>query len=176
MAFENLDGSFGPYVDLQGEQGEQGVQGQKGEQGIRGQKGDEGDKGDPPAHYWSGTSLSFQNPDGSWGALVPLKGEKGDTGPPGDAPDNVLIREKATLYSTTDSLEGHHRWTKSVWCKYGDEILLNCGAHATDSGEWDIDLRGVQFTTGNYGIDGCIIWVENHGDQTENITFWTRCL
>lgn len=36
-------------------------------------------KGDIPDHYWSGTSLRFQKPDGSWGDFVDLKGEKGDS-------------------------------------------------------------------------------------------------
>lgn len=46
--------------------------------------------GPAPAHQWSGTSLSFQNPDGSWGSFVNLQGpqglqgvqgQQGDTGP-----------------------------------------------------------------------------------------------
>lgn len=41
-------------------------------------KGEKGDKGDKPAHEWNGTSLSFENPDGSMGESVNLKGEKGD--------------------------------------------------------------------------------------------------
>src|SRR5690606_20463375 len=39
-----------------------------------------GPKGDKPAHEWSGTSLSFENPDGSMGESVNLKGQKGDKG------------------------------------------------------------------------------------------------
>lgn len=46
-------------------------------QGPRGLKGDTGDKGDKPAHRLVGTSIQFENPDGSWGSLVDLKEEVG---------------------------------------------------------------------------------------------------
>lgn len=36
-----------------------------------------GDKGDMPDHQWDGTSLQFQNPDGTWGNLIDLTGERG---------------------------------------------------------------------------------------------------
>ena len=36
--------------------------------------------GPAPAHQWSGTSLAFQNPDGSWGAYVNLQGPQGPQG------------------------------------------------------------------------------------------------
>lgn len=36
-----------------------------------------GVKGDKPAHIWTGTSISWENPDGSFGASVNLKGESG---------------------------------------------------------------------------------------------------
>lgn len=42
-----------------------------------------GPEGKPPVHEWNGTTLRFQNPDGSWGNSVNLigpKGTKGDTG------------------------------------------------------------------------------------------------
>lgn len=37
-------------------------------------------KGDKPAHTWSGTSLAFERPDGSFDSLVDLKGAPGDNG------------------------------------------------------------------------------------------------
>ncbi|HZK42158.1 MAG TPA: hypothetical protein VFD14_04210 [Clostridia bacterium] len=58
---------FGP----QGEQGEQGPQGEIGPQGPIGLKGDK------PAHSWSGTSLTFENPDGTPGTPVDLEGPIG---------------------------------------------------------------------------------------------------
>lgn len=36
--------------------------------------------GDLPAHQWSGTSIRFQNPDGTWGPYVNLKGDAGPSG------------------------------------------------------------------------------------------------
>ena len=54
-----------------------------------GPEGPPGPKGDKPGHVWEGTSLSFEQPDGSFGPFVDLKGaqgpkgDKGDTGPQG---------------------------------------------------------------------------------------------
>lgn len=39
-----------------------------------------GPTGPAPQHEWAGTSLRFQNPDGSWADAVNLKGGKGDDG------------------------------------------------------------------------------------------------
>ena len=33
--------------------------------------------GDSPSHQWSGTSIRFQNPDGSMGSYTDLKGSRG---------------------------------------------------------------------------------------------------
>ncbi len=83
-----------------GPQGPQGPAGADGVQGIQGSKGDKGNKGDAPAHQWSGTALSFQNPDGlTWGISMDLKGKpgpKGDTGPLGpEGPANPQIEGNA---------------------------------------------------------------------------------
>ena len=70
----------------QGRDGRDGIQGPKGESGLQGlpgavgPKGDKGDCGPAPAHRWSGESLQFQNPDGSWGKLVNLQGRQGASG------------------------------------------------------------------------------------------------
>lgn len=48
--------------------------------GAQGIKGERGEKGDKPTHYWEGTSLRFENPDGTLGEAINLKGEKGDRG------------------------------------------------------------------------------------------------
>ena len=39
-----------------------------------------GPQGDKPAHQWSGTSVRFENPNGSWGTYVNLKGNDGSDG------------------------------------------------------------------------------------------------
>ena len=50
-----------------------------------------GPAGPSPEYQWSGTSLRFMNPDGTWGSYVNLrgpqgtKGEQGDPGPAGTA-------------------------------------------------------------------------------------------
>ena len=102
VRFQQSDGTWGPYVDLKGDQGIQGIQGPKGDQGLKGDKGDQGLKGDQggqgiqgiqgpkgdtgeaPDHVWSGYSLRFRNPDGSWGAYQDLRGEQGLKGDKGD--------------------------------------------------------------------------------------------
>lgn len=38
----------------------------------------DGDQGDTVRHQWSGTSLRFENPNGTWGSYVNLKGPKGN--------------------------------------------------------------------------------------------------
>ena len=45
--------------------------------------GSVGPIGPMPSHEWSGTSLRFENPDGSMGDFVPLKGDRCETGPHG---------------------------------------------------------------------------------------------
>ena len=107
---DSLDITVGA-VGPEGPQGEVGPQGERGPQGPEGNKGDKGDTGplgprgytgatgsqgptgatgsqgptgDKPAHQWSGTSLAFENPDGTMGTSVDLKGPKGDKGDKGD--------------------------------------------------------------------------------------------
>ena len=50
------------------------------EVGPQGPRGYTGDKGDKPSHGWSGTSLRFENPNGTWGSYVNLKGDPGSNG------------------------------------------------------------------------------------------------
>lgn len=78
----------------QGVQGPQGTQGEPGPQGPKGDPGTDGEPGapgapgapgTPPEHKWNGTSLSFVNPDGTWGQAVNLLGPAGPAGEPGPA-------------------------------------------------------------------------------------------
>jgi hypothetical protein len=48
-----------------------------------GETGAVGATGLAPEHQWSGTSLRFRNPNGTWGSYVGLKGDKGDDGADG---------------------------------------------------------------------------------------------
>ncbi len=77
-----------------GPQGEQGIQGEQGEQGEKGEKGDTGEKGDMPTHIWDGTTLSFENPDGTFSTPVDLQG------PAGSGSDIDL-----TPYATTEYVD-----------------------------------------------------------------------
>lgn len=70
-------GAQGPEGQI-GPKGEQGIQGPRGEQGIQGQTGPR------PRHIWEGTTVSFEQPDGSYGAYVDLKGPQGIQGPQGN--------------------------------------------------------------------------------------------
>ena len=78
-------GDIGPQGPIgltgpKGDTGPQGIQGPKGDQGIQGVQGLKGDK---PIHQWNGTSLRFENPNGTYGTYVNLKGDKGDKGDTG---------------------------------------------------------------------------------------------
>jgi len=100
----------------------------KGPKGDQGPQGEQGPKGDKPAHEWQGTSLRFENPDGSWGQFVNLKGQDGtgagdmlkstyDTDDDGkvDAADNAdkLGGIAASLYALLTNLTNKnllHNW------------------------------------------------------------------
>ena len=96
-------GATGPQGP-QGNTGAQGVQGPKGDTGATGATGPQGPKGDTgstgpqgpqgptgptgatgasPSYGWSGTSLRFMNPNGTWGSYVDLRGATGATGSAG---------------------------------------------------------------------------------------------
>ncbi len=62
-----------------------------------------GDKGDIPAHKWNGYSLSFENPDGTFGSSRYLKGSRGDAGeqgPQGPAGPTLGIYDSLGLASS----------------------------------------------------------------------------
>ena len=55
-----------------------GPMGPEGPQGKQGIPGKDGKYGHTPDHKWFNTSLSFKNPDGTWGKSVDLRGRTGD--------------------------------------------------------------------------------------------------
>lgn len=61
-----------------GRDGIDGLNGTDGIDGLDGKDGEKGDKGDIPKHLWKGTSLAFENPDGTFGPLVNLQGIPGE--------------------------------------------------------------------------------------------------
>ena len=112
LQWENPDGSNGLATELKGERGfkgdtgdigPKGDTGERGIQGIQGVQGIEGEKGErglAPSHTWVGTSLKWENPDGSDGLLVDLKGDKGDKGDDGTVVDTsnlVTINGNETI-------------------------------------------------------------------------------
>jgi hypothetical protein len=51
--------------------------------GAKGEPGPKGDTGPMPAHEWKGTTLRFEQPNGTWGKFVDLKGATGKDGAAG---------------------------------------------------------------------------------------------
>jgi len=74
--FQGIIGPEGPQGP-EGPAGADGQIGQDGRIGADGPAGADGATGLAPAHEWSGTSLRFANPDGSWGSFVNLQGPAG---------------------------------------------------------------------------------------------------
>jgi hypothetical protein len=112
LQWDNPDGSNGLAVELKGERGfkgdagdigpkgDTGERGIQGIQGIQGIEGEKGERGLAPSHTWIGTSLKWENPDGSDGLLVDLKGDKGDKGDDGTVVDTsnlVTINGNETI-------------------------------------------------------------------------------
>jgi hypothetical protein len=73
-------GSYDLTIGEVGPVGPQGPQGERGDQGDPGDPGPVGPRGPAPGHEWEGTSVRFQNPDGSWGGFTDFKGPPGDPG------------------------------------------------------------------------------------------------
>lgn len=105
-------GPMGPQ-GIQGIQGIQGLQGRDGLNGLNGldgidgqdgkdgKDGEKGEKGDKPKHEWNGTSLRFENPDGSWGQFINLQGPQGNSYAMfgGGGGTSLSIRSAGTLIS-----------------------------------------------------------------------------
>jgi hypothetical protein len=60
----------------------------KGDIGERGPAGIPGERGAVPRHEWQGTTLRFEQADGTWGKAVDLQGKPGK---PGDAGRIVVV-------------------------------------------------------------------------------------
>lgn len=72
LGFENPNGTYGPYVDLQGPPGVQGTPGDVGPAGPT---------GPTPTPVWNGTTLEWQDAEGNvLAGPVDLKGPAGDNG------------------------------------------------------------------------------------------------
>jgi hypothetical protein len=96
VRLKNADGSWGEWVNLQGQKGDKGDRGSseyewsgtkirfKEPDATWGQwvdlKGDKGNPGKQSEFEWNGSSLRLQKTDGSWGEWIDLQGQKGDRG------------------------------------------------------------------------------------------------
>ena len=152
-------GLFGAKGE-KGDKGDTGNTGPQGPPGADGADGIQGVKGDMPAHKWEGTSLSFENPDGSYGAAVNLigpagpKGETGATGATGPKGDPGAQGEPGARGETGPAgAEGQqgpkgdmpaHQWT-------GTKL-----AFQNPDGSYGaaVDLIGPQGPQGKQGIQG----------------------
>ena len=119
----------------EGPVGPVGPQGPEGAVGPEGPVGPQGLKGDKPAHIWSGTSLRFQNPDGSYGLSVNLQGPAGIQGAMGPRPDH---------YWSGTSLR--FQTSYGTWGSY-----VNLQGPAGDS-HWLINGTSTYYNDGNVGI------------------------
>ena len=105
--------------------------GEKGEKGDKGDTGATGSQG--PPHKWTGTSLAFENPDGSYGTAVNLIGPTGPAGPAGaDGAQGVKGDMPA------------HQWTGTKLAFQNPD-----GSYGTA-----VDLVGPQGPQGEQGIQG----------------------
>lgn len=110
-----------------GANGKDGKDGAKGETGKQGPKGEAGEKGDTPKHQWSGTSIRFEQPDGTWGQWVDLRGPAGLNGrgkggngiiSGGHALEGLPISDDT--YTTPDriALKQNGVWVQMAWADF----------------------------------------------------------
>jgi len=79
-----------------------------------------GPRGATPDHEWDGSSIRFQESDGSWGAWVDLEGPKGDDGADGTV-EGVVGPKKSVTQETTASVGASGSATGS--------ISFDCSSH-----------------------------------------------
>lgn len=133
---------------LKGDKGDKGDTGPQGPPGTDGADGAQGVKGDMPAHKWEGTSLSFENPDGSYGTAVNLIGPTGPAGPGGaDGAQGVKGDMPA------------HKWNGTKLSfqnpdgEYGAEVDL-VGPQGPQGEQGIQGIQGVKGDTGEQGPQG----------------------
>lgn len=116
-----------------GRDGTNGTDGINGADGAAGEQGPPGPMGPIPDHRWSGTSLQFEKPDGSWGKSVDLQGPKGAGGTSGyivQGGDGAGIDDSTTSTTTTWSSE---KIAQQVVTGSGDLSYEHTQASAADT-------------------------------------------
>mgnify|MGYP000915918401 CR=1 FL=1 len=112
-------------------------------------KGREGDKGDIPAHNWDGTSLQFENPDGSYGEFVNLIGRTGDKGNDGLAVNIIggILNNPTELPVFGETNIGDAYLVTDV------DMTLSMYAHTDSTDDWTI-IHNWNGIPGPQGIPG----------------------
>jgi hypothetical protein len=155
LRFQNPNGTWGSYVNLRGATGAQGATGPTGSTGSQGPQGNTGptgatgpagstgatgSTGPAPEHGWSGYSLRFKNPNGTWGSYVNLRGATGATGPQGSTgPQGPTGNTGATGGTGPQGIQG----------PVGDE-----GPTGPQGATGPTGPTGAQGPTGNTGATG----------------------
>lgn len=116
----------------------------------RGSIGAQGIQGDPPAHEWVGTSVRFQNPDGSWGALTDLQGAQGLQGIQGDPPahewDDTRLR-----FQNPNGTWGAYVDLKGDKGDRGEAFTIDASGLFADRVDYDSEPEGFTFLATDLG-------------------------
>ena len=78
--------AYWAQTGMKGDKGEKGDAGERGPAGVDGKNGQDGVQGPQGVglkHKWTGSTLAFENPDGTWAAGADLQGPQGVQGPEG---------------------------------------------------------------------------------------------
>ena len=168
LQWENPDGSNGLATELKGERGfkgdtgdigPKGDTGERGIQGIQGVQGIEGEKGErglAPSHTWVGTSLKWENPDGSDGLLVDLKGDKGDKGDDG----TVVDTSNLVTINGNETITGEKTFTSNSIFNGNVGIGTNS---PSSSGKLDVNGATLFRTTDNWNVGPNVLRVNGFG-------------
>lgn len=197
ISFENPDGTQGVYIDIKGKdgldgeigprgiegprgiQGVQGIQGEDGPKGdigpigLTGEQGIQGIKGDKVNHYWTGTSLFFENPDGSFDSGTNLIGPKGDKGNDGNGINIVGKLDDPSELPTTGESGEAYLIEGSLWVWNGNiyENVGNIQGPKGDQGEQGEQGVSATLNVGNttQGLAGTLPEVTQRGNPQARI-------
>lgn len=102
-----------------------------------------GPEGKPPVHEWNGTTLRFQNPDGSWGDSVNLIGPKGTKGDTGDVGPQGPVGPPYVLPPAT--------MTKLGGIKVGKNLSITIDGCLSAPDPFYVPMRGIIAYSGQLG-------------------------
>lgn len=149
------EGPPGPQ-GIQGPEGFQGPIGPRGQQGIQGVDGPQGPVGPTPAHEWAGSSLRFQQGDGTWGQWENLEGPQGPIGITGPQGSVGATPNHEWLNNTLRFQQGD-----GTWGQYQDLT----GPEGPQGIRGVQGVQGVQGLTGPQGVQGIQGSIGPRGDK-----------